>query len=95
MGVPVLPEAVPGAAVSPGSKTWSFTKDPTPTATAELVPAAMPGLVTSLAVTVQLPTVRFVTVTIMVPPDRAPLAGSTALASLEVICTVSLVLMRL
>ena len=27
-GAPVLPEAVPGAAVSPGSRIWSFAKAP-------------------------------------------------------------------
>src|SRR5688572_9182324 len=33
MGVPVLPLAVPGAALSPGTSSWSLVKGPTPTAT--------------------------------------------------------------
>ena len=36
-GVPVLPDAVPGAAVSPGSRIWSFANVPPLTVIAGLV----------------------------------------------------------
>ena len=48
--------------------------------------------VTSDAVTVALPAVLSVTLRVFVPLTSAALAGSAALASLEVIATVSLVL---
>ena len=48
-GVPVLPEAVPGAAVSPGTKSWSFVNGPALTIKLEL---AGPVVVPSLAVIV-------------------------------------------
>src|SRR5206468_3998931 len=37
VGVPVLPVAVPGAAVSPGTNNWSFTKAPALTVTLALM----------------------------------------------------------
>jgi hypothetical protein len=57
MGVPVFPEAVPGAAVSPGINNWSFVKAPGLTVTEGLVFATMPECVTSEAVSVAVPAV--------------------------------------
>src|SRR6185503_6084626 len=54
-GVPVLPLAVPGAAVSPGTSNCNFTKAPALTVTAGLVLAVLLASVTSVAVTVLLP----------------------------------------
>src|SRR5258708_19426155 len=48
----------------------------------------------SLAVNVCDPTVLSVTLTVLVPPDNAPLDGSVALASLEVMPTVCVLLTR-
>ena len=93
LGVPVFPVAEPGAAVSPGMSNCSFTNVPAFTATEALVLGAMPPLVTSLAVTVWAPEVLDVTLKVLVPATKAALAGSTALASLELIATVSFVLM--
>ena len=59
-----------------------------------LVLAVMPVCVVSEAVTVQVPAVLLVTLKVLVPATRAALAGKVALASLEVIATVSLVLTR-
>src|SRR6266849_4859464 len=56
VGVPVLPLAVPGAAVSPGAMTWSCANAPAFSAIAGLVLAVMPACVMSVAVTVRLPT---------------------------------------
>src|SRR5260370_36961841 len=58
----------------------------------ELVLAAIPEWVTSDAVTVWPPEVFRVTLNVCVPALRAALTGSTALASLEVMAAVSLVL---
>src|SRR5262249_27228455 len=57
VGVPVLPVAVPGAAVSPGTSTCNFTKAPALTVTEGLVLAVLLPSVASLAVTVRVPTV--------------------------------------
>ena len=43
VGVPVLPDPVPGAAVSPGSSTWRPTAAPALTVTGALVPALTDG----------------------------------------------------
>ena len=42
-GVPVRPEGVPGAEVSPGSSAWSCAKAPAPTAKLPEVPAVLPA----------------------------------------------------
>jgi len=55
VGVPLLPLAVPGTAVSPGARICSFVNAPTLTAIAGLVPPGMLACVTSDAVTVALP----------------------------------------
>src|SRR6185436_5293705 len=88
-GVPVLPLAVPGAAVSPGASNCNFTNAPALTVSAELVLAVLLPSVTSLAVTVLLPAIFKPTLKVRVPPTRAALAGRTAFASEEVIPTVS------
>ena len=50
--MPVLPEAVPGAAVSPGSRIWSFAKAPALIVVAGLVLAVFEPSVLSVAVNV-------------------------------------------
>ena len=87
-GVPVLPVAVPGAAVSPGASNCNFTNAPALTVTEGLVLAVLVPSVISVAVTVQLPAVFKVTLRFLVPATNAALAGKVALASLEVIPTV-------
>src|SRR6059036_2119805 len=87
-GVPVLPLPVPGAAVSPGTKSCSFTNVPG-TVIEGLVFAVMAGVVISLAVTVQFPAVFSVTLKALVPATRAAFPGRPAPPSLEVIPTVS------
>ena len=94
LGVPVLPVLVPGAAVSPGSRICSFVKPDALTGIAALVLLAMAACVVSDAVTVELPPVLRVTLKALVPPESAALAGKTAFTSLEVIATVSLVLIK-
>ena len=59
-----------------------------------LVLAVTPAWVMSEAVTVQLPAVLFVRLKVLVPLTSAALAGKVALASLQVIAIVSLVLTR-
>src|SRR5947207_14579456 len=88
-GVPVLPVAVPGAAVSPGASNCNFTNAPALTVTAGLVLAVLVPSVMSLAVTVRLPAVFKVTLKVRVPATSAALAGRVALASVAVIPTVS------
>src|SRR5438477_4668981 len=56
---------------------------------AVLVPSVM-----SVAVSVWEPTVLRVTLTVHVPADKAPLAGSVALESLDVVPTVCVLLAR-
>src|SRR6266540_3410745 len=88
-GVPLLPVALPGAAVSPGTSNCNFTNAPALTVIDGLVLAVLLESVRSVAVTVRLPTVFMVTLKVCVPATRAALAGSAALASEEVIPTVS------
>ena len=89
LGAPVLPEAVPGAAVSPGRRIWSFAKAPALIVAAGLVLAVIAPLVTSVDVKVAVPPVFGVTENVLVPATSAALAGSAALASVEVMPTVS------
>src|SRR5207237_3082957 len=93
VGVPVLPLAVPGAAVSPGAKSCSLVKAPTFTVMAGLVLAVLAPSVLSLAVTVRLPAVFRVTLKFFVPATNAALAGNVALTSLEVIPAMSLIVL--
>jgi hypothetical protein len=91
VGVPVLPVGVLGAAVSPGIRTCKLEKLPALTVIAGLVLAVIPAFVTSEAVTVRLPAVLSVTMNVCVPPLSAAFAGKVAIASLEVIRTVSVI----
>src|SRR5947209_892579 len=88
-GVPVLPEALPGEAVSAGSSSCSFAKTPALIVVAGLVFAVISPLVMSVAVNVFEPAVFAVTENVCVPAASAALAGSAAFASVEVIPTVS------
>jgi hypothetical protein len=94
VGVPVFPLAVPGAAISPGTSSCNLANAPGLTATDELVFEAMPPWVTSEPVTLALAAVFSVTLKVFVPATNAEFAGSTALASLDVTATTSLVLIR-
>src|SRR5262249_14729998 len=93
-GVPVLPEAVPGAAVSPGTSSCSLLKTPAVTVIDGLVLLPMPRCVTSEPVRVADPAVLRVTLRTLLPPDNVAFAGKRAFGSLEVTATVSLVLTR-
>src|SRR5438552_314573 len=94
VGAPVLPVAVPGAAVSPGTSNWSFTTAPALTVMAGLVLAVLVPSGMSVAVTVRLPAVFKVTLKLWVPATRAALAGKVALGSLEVMPTVWVLLTK-
>ena len=86
-GVPVFPDAVPGAAVSPGMRSCTFAKAAGFTVTDELVPVVRPSVI-SLAVTVCVPASLIVMLKELVPFTSAVLAGRVAVASLLVIPTV-------
>src|ERR1041385_4479060 len=77
-GVPVFPETVPGAAISPGTSSCNLANAPAPTATGELVIAVFVPSVTSVAVTVVLPAVLSVRENVLVPLDRLAFAGNVA-----------------
>src|SRR5262245_23446667 len=77
-GEPVFPEADPGAAVSPGISSCTFVKAVGMTEIGALVLAAIPGCVTSEAVTVRFPAARSVTLNEAVPAESAALGGSIA-----------------
>src|SRR5712691_6027368 len=89
LGEPVLPEAVPGAAVSPGISSWSFVKAPALIVVDGLVFAVFAPSVMSVAVNVFDPAVFAVTEKLLVPATSAAFAGRVALASVEVTPTVS------
>src|SRR5712691_4474049 len=93
-GLPVLPEDVPGAAVSPGSRICSLLKVPALIVVEGLVLAVFEPSVISVEVTVAVPAVFAVTAKVLVPATSAALAGSVALASVEVMPTVSVELTR-
>src|SRR5947207_2102506 len=90
LGVPVLPVPVPGAAVSPGTRSCSFVNAPAFTVIEGLVLEVLVPSLMSLAVTVRLPVVFSVTLNVFVPVTKAALAGNAAFTSLEVIPAVSL-----
>src|SRR5436190_2114058 len=81
LSVPILPVALPGEAVSPGTRSCSFVDAPAVTVIAELVFAVSAP---SVAVIVRLPAVLSVTVKSLVPATSGAAAGRTAFASLEV-----------
>src|SRR5205823_103194 len=89
VGVPVLPFVVPAAAVSPGASNCSFTNGPAVTVVEGLVLAVLLASVTSLAVTVWLPAVLKITLSVPVPETNAELGGRTAFASEDEMPTVS------
>src|SRR4029079_3504219 len=89
LGLPVLPVPLPGEAVSPGTKICNFVNAPALTVINGLVFGLRTGVVMSEDVTVQLPAVFRVTLTVLVPASRAAVPGSVAFASVEVIPTVS------
>src|SRR5437867_2863960 len=92
VGVPVFPLpllAVPGAAVSPGTRSCSFVNAPRFTVIGGLVLAVLFVSVMSLAVTVGVPTALSVTLNVFVPEESAAFAGRVALVPDEVIPTVS------
>jgi hypothetical protein len=72
VGLPVRPVKLPGAAVSPGRRTWSLVALPALTVSALVVPAVsgVPGAVVSVALMVREPAVRRVAL-----KDRDPPAG--------------------
>src|ERR1051326_6705253 len=88
VGVPVLPLAVPGAAVSPGTSNCNFANAPALMVIEGVVLAVLLPSVTSLAVTVALPAVLKVTLKLCVPAANA-LVDTVPLLSLEVRPTVS------
>src|SRR4051812_31405856 len=88
-GLPVLPEADPGAAVSPGSRIWSFANAPALIVVDGLVLAGLEPSVESGAGAVGVPAGFAVTEKGFVAATRAAFVGSAALASLEVIAIVS------
>ena len=88
-----MPEEVPGAAVSPGSRICSLVTAPELTVIGGLVYAVLVASVTSMAVTVQLPAVLFVSAKDFVPETKAALTGNTSLASLELMLITSAALL--
>src|SRR3954469_17949601 len=88
-GVPVLPVAVPGAAVSPGISSCSLLNAPALIVVDGLVLAVLEPSLESVAVTVALPAVLAVTENVFVPATSAAFAGSAAFASELVIAIVS------
>ena len=84
-----MPVAVPGAAVSPGSRICSLVTAPALTVIGGLVLAALLPSLVSVAVRVQLPAVLLVRLKDLVPATSAVVAGNAALASVEVRPTVS------
>ena len=84
---------MPGAVLSPGSRTCSLVTAPGLTVISGLVQAVLVASVTSLAVTVQLPAVLFVRAKTFVPETKAAFAGNTSFASLELMLIVSLALL--
>ncbi len=89
---PVLPDALPGAAVSPGTRIWSFVNAPGLIVVDGLVFAVIAPFVTSVAVKVAVPAVFGVMLNVFVPATSAALAGRPALASVDVIWIVSVAL---
>ena len=84
-----MPEALPGDAVSPGARICNFANAPTFTVIAGLVLAVLVPSVASVAVRVREPAVLKVTLKVLVPETSAALPGSAALASEDVMPTVS------
>src|SRR5437016_706885 len=94
VGVPVFPLELPGEAVSPGTSSCSLANPPGLIVMAELVLLVMPPCVESDAVTVWLPAALSVTLKTLTPLVNPVLDGKVAFASLDVIATVSFVLIK-
>ena len=94
VGVPVLPDGVPGAAVSPGRRICSFAKAPALIVVDGLVLAVFVPSELSVAVKVAVPWVFGVTANVFVPATSAALAGSAAFGSELVIAIVSVAVTR-
>ena len=92
--MPVLPVAVPGAAVSPGRRIWSFAKLPALIVVDGLVFGLFAPSVESVAVNVAVPAVFAVTEKVFVPATSAALPGRVAFASELVMATVSVAVTR-
>src|SRR5436190_5780197 len=88
VGEPVLPVAVPGAAVSPGISNCNFANEAALTVIEEVVLAVFEPSA-SVAVTVREPAVLSVTLKVCVPEANAASDGRTALLSDDVIATES------
>src|SRR5258708_21341834 len=86
-GVPVLPVAVPGAAVSPGANNCNLANAPAFTVIAGLVELVLLPSVLSAAVTVQLPAVLFVRAEVPLPEERDAADGRDAKGSVVVMLT--------
>ena len=90
VGLPVLPVAVPAAAVSPGMSNCNLANAPAFTVMFGLVLAVLVPSMMSVAVTVFVPVALFsVTLNVCVPAASAAFAGRVAVVSLEVMPTVS------
>src|ERR1044071_8642520 len=87
--MPVLPVAVPGTAVSPGTSNCNFASAPALTVIAGLVLFVLLPSVTSVAVSVCEPAVLSVTLNEFVPLTSAASAGNTAFVSVALMSTVS------
>jgi hypothetical protein len=88
VGVPVFPDSVPGTADSPGRRTCSLVAAPAFTVAAVPVDAVNgdePAW--SVAVKVGVPAAFTVTGKVPVPDESAAVAGSTAVAEVDVTAT--------
>src|SRR5437867_168263 len=92
VGVPVLPVAVPGTAVSPGTNSCSFTDAPALTVTPALV-LAVKAAAASVAVTVRVPAVLKVKLDKVAVPATSVMFPAVALLSSALIAFVSVLLM--
>src|SRR5204862_5014151 len=89
LGLPVLPVELPGEAVSPGTRSWSFVKAPALTVIEGEVLAVLLPSVTSVAVTVFEPAVLRVTLKVLVPATSAALSAGEGRVGEEGIARVS------
>src|SRR6185503_10260615 len=78
LGLPVLPVALPGEAVSPGTRICNLLNAPAFTVIGGLVFGLRAPLLMSVEVTVQLPAVFSVTLKVRVPAANAAFAGNVA-----------------
>src|SRR5437588_797310 len=83
-GVPVLPVAVPGAAVSPGASSCNLANAPALTVIGGLVLTGLLPSVVSTAVIVQAPAVILVIANKWVPETKAVFGGWRPFGSVEV-----------